>query len=193
MTQNRAWLGLGLGLGLTVALTWIYFLEHGSQRGQEETGRVELARQAAPLFRLKDAAGKEHSLEGLKGNAVVLHFWASWCPPCIDEIPVFLRLAKRLEGRPVKLLAVSLDGTWKDAHKILPSRALPANVISVLDSNSAVPDEYGTYQFPETFLLSPQLEIITKWAGPQDWASEPIFKAIEKATRDATPAAPVRR
>jgi peroxiredoxin len=138
----------------------------------------------APDFELPDAQGKKHRLKEFSGNLVLLHFWASWCPPCLEEIPQWVEIGAAFQGLPIKLVAVSLDQNWEDAQKILPSQQLKGNVISLLDTSSQVPDAYGSYQFPETYLISPDLKIMTKWVGPQPWGSSEFRGFIEKILKD---------
>jgi thiol-disulfide isomerase/thioredoxin len=134
---------------------------------------------AAPLFELPDPEGKPFKLESLKGNAVIVHFWASWCPPCLSEIPHWLDFAAEWKGKPVRFLAVSLDQGWPEALKILPTSRLSENVVSVLDRDQKLPDLFGTYQYPETYLLDRNLQIVSKWVGAQAWGSPAINHAIE--------------
>jgi thiol-disulfide isomerase/thioredoxin len=124
---------------------------------------------AAPTFALKDAAGKEHRLEDFKGQPVVLHFWASWCAPCVDEFPQWLATARAYEGKPGKWLAISLDESWDDARKILNGVELPKNVVSVLDPERKTPEAFGSFEFPESYLLTSDLKIAQKWVGAQKW------------------------
>lgn len=144
----------------------------------------------APAVELKDANGRERKLSDFKGQAVVIHFWASWCPPCLGEIPLWLEFAGRWKGRPVKFLAISLDQAWPEALKILPTESLPENVVSVLDVSKKLPDQFGTYQYPETYLLSPEHKIVSKWVGPQDWQNPEIIGAVEHALASAQAPAP---
>jgi cytochrome c biogenesis protein CcmG/thiol:disulfide interchange protein DsbE len=137
----------------------------------------------APPVELKGSDGKPHRLEDLRGNAVIVHFWASWCPPCLAEIPEWLALAERWKGKPVRFMAISLDKGWEDALKILPDTRLPENVVSVLDTTGKLPDLFGTYQYPETYLLNRELKIVSKWVGPQDWTQTEINAAIADLTR----------
>lgn len=137
----------------------------------------------APRFELKDASGKVHRLHDYRDKLVLLHFWASWCPPCLDEIPQWVELATRFKDQPVQLVAISLDDAWEEAQKVLPDRNLPANLISVLDVTTKLPEEYGTYQFPETYLLDGEQKIIAKWVGPQDWSRPGTVGAIEKSLK----------
>ncbi|MCM2276585.1 MAG: TlpA family protein disulfide reductase [Oligoflexia bacterium] len=173
-------MGLAIGVSLTVILTLIYRVEHGVKDATQTEAQIEIAPKAAPLFALKDAEGRERTLEEFRGKPLILHFWASWCPPCIDEIPQLVALAKRFNGKPLTVLMVNLDAKWADAHKILPSKGLPASMVSIMDPASKVPDEYGSYQFPESYLLNAKLEVVTKWVGPQKWESPEVLSAIQK-------------
>src|SRR5262245_49381233 len=67
---------------------------------------------ATPDFQLPDAAGRTVSLSGQRGHAVLLNFWATWCPPCVDEVPSLEDLARRLKGSDMRMLAVSVDDDW---------------------------------------------------------------------------------
>lgn len=138
----------------------------------------------APDFDLPDSLGKRHSLTQFQGNAVILHFWASWCPPCLEEIPQWVELANAYKNRPIQLVAVSIDRTWSEALKILPSEKLPSNIMSLLDSEGKLPDLFGTYQFPETYLIDRNRKIRMKWVGPQNWNSNEIRSQIEHACAD---------
>jgi thiol-disulfide isomerase/thioredoxin len=133
----------------------------------------------APRFELPQADGKPFRLESFKGNAVIVHFWASWCPPCLGEIPKWLAFAAKMRDKPVRFVAISLDQDWEHALKILPVSAVPANTVSVLDREQKLPDPFGTYQYPETYLLDRDLKIVSKWIGPQEWDNPRILAAIE--------------
>jgi thiol-disulfide isomerase/thioredoxin len=149
------------------------------------------ASRAAPGFVLKDETGREHGLDELRGQLVVLHFWASWCPPCVEEIPLWMKLARKFRGRPVRFVAVSTDKKWEDAHRVLPSEGLPENVLSLIDPENSVPEKYGSFQFPETYILgsvgspaggagSKDLLIRDKWVGAQDWDNAAVQARLEE-------------
>src|SRR5690349_952357 len=67
---------------------------------------------ALPDFQLPDAAGHMVSLSQQRGHPVLLNFWATWCPPCVDEVPSLEDLASRLRGTDLRMLAVSVDDSW---------------------------------------------------------------------------------
>jgi thiol-disulfide isomerase/thioredoxin len=138
-------------------------------------------RRAAPSYELRDSAGKVHTLADLKGHAVVVHFWASWCPPCLPEIPEWLAFAGRWKDKNVRFVAISLDKQWADALKILPQEKLPEGTLSLLDATLELPEKFGTYQYPETYLLNTEHKIVSKWIGAQKWDSPQIAQAIDIA------------
>lgn len=170
ITRNRIVLSVIL---LIFGAASAYFYLSSAQ----DAGPVAPYRRQAPDFELTDSQGKTRRLEEWKGNAVVLHFWASWCPPCLDEIPHWLAGAKKQKDRRVKFVAISLDGSWADAEKVFPQANLPENVISLIDVTGKIPEKYGSYQFPETYLLNPDHKVVMKWVGPQDWGA-PIIDTL---------------
>ncbi len=148
-----------------------------SLKEQVAVSRVSLA----PDFELKDFKGKVVHLQDFKGTATVVHFWASWCPPCQAELPKWLTLVSTFKGKPVKFLAISVDEEWALAHKLLPESSVPEGLVSVIDMTSDVSRKFGTNQFPETYLLDRELHIVKKWSGAEDWKSAYTMELIQKA------------
>lgn len=134
----------------------------------------------APSFSLQDSSGSLHSLSDYKGHFVVLHFWASWCPPCLTEIPKWVQFSKSFDKQKIKWIAISLDQKWEDATKILPEKNLSPHLLSLIDPETRVPEQYGAFKYPETFLISPSGKIITRWVGEQEWDSAEFKKLFEK-------------
>ena len=155
---------------------------NASIRGVSQDAKSLVARtyREAPALELKDIAGKVHRLEEFRGQPVILHFWASWCPPCIEELPQFMEMVKSLRGKPIHFLIVSLDKTWMEAERIAPQKELPSDVVSVIDPDGTVPEKFGSFQFPETYLLNSRLQILEKWVGAQDWNGGKTRTAIDQ-------------
>ena len=148
-----------------------------------DSNRVE-PRPAEP-FSLKDSTGKPHKLTDLKGSVVLIHFWASWCPPCLPELPEIVALAHDYEGKKLKVLAISQDEQWQNALDVFPKGseiggAMPRNLLMVLDDHGQISDKYGSYMFPETYLINSKQQIVAKLVGPQDWSSADIRGLIDK-------------
>jgi peroxiredoxin len=176
-------ISLPLVLGVLIALA--YFLAQDRKRSSALSNSQSPATQvlrAAPEFELPDPSGALHRLKDLKGTPIVLHFWASWCPPCLSEISNWVELASTYHDRPIQWVAISLDQNWDDALKVWTlsqSQGRGGKIISLLDVGGGVSDQYGTFQFPETYLLNSDLKIIMKWVGPQNWDGEEIRRLLD--------------
>jgi cytochrome c biogenesis protein CcmG, thiol:disulfide interchange protein DsbE len=108
--------------------------------------------QEAPDFEGTDASGKKWSLRSLRGRPVLLNFWATWCAPCVEEVPSLENLARR-SGEDLTVLAVSLDEDWDTVKKFFPK----GTTLSVLlDTTKEIPKKFGTEKYPETFLIDSQ-------------------------------------
>ena len=137
----------------------------------------------APEFRLKTIEGGSVSLADLKGKVVMVHFWATWCPPCVEELPTLERLYRSLPGKDFLMLAVNEDegGTGTVASFIQQNRlSLPV----LLDPGSEAARRYGTYKLPETYIVDREGVVRYKAIGPRDWtdpASIQILRNIIEA------------
>lgn len=169
---------------------FVFHLPHSKVEysGQELVEQFKKKFREAPQFELADVAGKKVRLQDFKGNVVVLHFWASWCAPCVEEISKWVELSGKFKKEPIQFIAISLDTSWKDAQRMIPHEGSKMDlaqqggrrVVSLLDLSAKIPEDYGTYQFPETYLISPDLKILFKWVGPQNWNEPETLGVIEK-------------
>jgi thiol-disulfide isomerase/thioredoxin len=119
-----------------------------------------------------------------------VHFWASWCGPCVPEIPEILAAAKKTpkdqSGRDIYWVLISQDASWDKATSVLKEEMLTTNVISIIDPEAKVSDQFGTYQFPETYLVNRDGGIAAKWIGSQQWSGawgEKVAVGIESLSR----------
>jgi len=129
-----------------------------------------------PDFQLPDAAGRTVSLSGQRGHAVMLNFWATWCPPCVDEVPSLEDLAQRLDGSDMRLLAVSVDDDW---DKIRSFFAKGSKMGVLLDTSHDVPKKFGTEKFPETFLIDATGRIRYYFINKRDWSRPEAVACLE--------------
>jgi len=170
------------GLCVLLPASAYFFLQ--SQPGSLVPGSLVPGSLLSNDFQLPDRAGTIHRLSDLKGAPVVLHFWASWCPPCLGEISKWVELASSYHERPIHWVAISLDQNWADALRAWnPTGPGLEKVLSLLDTEGKVSDRFGTYQFPETYLLNSELKVVTKWVGPQDWGGDQIRAVLDQLVK----------
>ncbi|MDA8432453.1 MAG: TlpA disulfide reductase family protein, partial [Nitrospiraceae bacterium] len=106
---------IGIALTLAAAFFWLTAMAPGSPSGSDKRpspGEIEkLDKQKAPDFTLKDLRGNHVTLSSLKGKVVLLNFWATWCPPCVAEMPELNKLYRKMASRGLEIVAVSTDSS----------------------------------------------------------------------------------
>ncbi len=135
----------------------------------------------APDFTLSGPAG-ETRLSTLKGKLVLVHFWATWCPPCREELPSLAGLNARMGGKPFRLLAISIDNEGNEAVQKLLGR-LGITLPVLLDPSSQVAKQYGITGVPETFIISPSGVVLKKIVGSMDWSSPETLAYLNDAMK----------
>ena len=124
----------------------------------------------APNFILPDLDGKMVSLSDYKGKVVFLNIWATWCPPCVEEMPSMEKLYQELKGEPFEILAVNIDASG--AKAVLPF--MTENKLSfpaLMDPKGDIKSLYQTTGVPESFIIDEEGIIVEKIMGPRDWDS----------------------
>ena len=138
---------------------------------------------AAPAFKLKDEKEKPFTLQSFKGKWILLNFWASWCPPCVEELPSLLEFARRIAPQlGLVVVGVSEDETWQGVKQLFSEQrwsSTSQGFISLIDTASAVALLYGTTKYPETYLIGSDSKIYRKFIGAQNWMSPAIKSVIE--------------
>ena len=150
---------------------------HGSK--PSDVGR------AAPAFTVQDS---DHSvsLGQFRGKIVVLNFWASWCPPCVDELPSLMQMQTNLQYKGVVVLGVSVDADAGDYQKFLKDHKV--NFVTARDPGhddakgveAKVSSEYGTFKFPETYIIDRNGVIRRKLIGAIDWTQPEITEYLTR-------------
>jgi cytochrome c biogenesis protein CcmG/thiol:disulfide interchange protein DsbE len=136
-------------------------------------GEASVAGKTARDFSL-EIRGKPAHLADLKGKVVVLNFWATWCPPCVEETPALNRLQKHIESRNGVILGVAADEDPAAYEKFLRDQGvsfLTYRDPSTRDNHSPIAQEYGTSMYPETYVIDRHGKIARKFIGFQHWDS----------------------
>jgi cytochrome c biogenesis protein CcmG, thiol:disulfide interchange protein DsbE len=139
----------------------------------------------APDFTIRDP-DRSVTLSQLRGQIVVLNFWATWCPPCVDEMPSLERLQKRFQGKGVTVLAVSVDDDAGDYHQFLQNHSI--DLLTVRESGkrtnngviAPVSSTYGTFKVPETYIIDRKGVIRRKFIGPVNWNQPEITEYLSR-------------
>lgn len=135
----------------------------------------------APDFRLPSIHSGEVSLSGYEGRPVILHFWASWCPPCLEEFPSLVELERDFRDRGLVVLAVSQDEDPEAAAAF--ARGAGAGFPVLLDSEMHVTDAYLNRYVPETIFIDDRGVIVERHAGPLDWGSQEVRRRVDNFVR----------
>ena len=114
-------------------------------------------------------AGKNTHLSDFKGKVVVLNFWATWCPPCVEEAPALNHLQQRIASRGGVIIGVSIDDDPAKYEKFLKDFGVPFPTWR--DPSAKVMHDYGTVMIPETYIIDRHGRIARKIIGPQRWDS----------------------
>ena len=148
-----------------------------AERARNAVEADELNGSAAPVFRLPARGGGELDLSRLRGKTVLVNFWATWCPPCREEMPSLARLAQEFDPGTFEVLAVSVDEGWSPVDKFLAGPATPFRV--ALDEGARISRAYGTTKFPESYLLDRDGKLRLKFVGPRNWTDPNVATLLE--------------
>jgi peroxiredoxin len=124
----------------------------------------------APDFTLEDTKGNKVTLSSLRGKVVMVNFWATWCPPCKEEMPSMERLNKFMSDEDFVMLAINADDNGRE---VVPDflKKNPHDFTVLYDDQGAVKQSYGVYKMPESFIINKDGTIVEKVIGAIDWAS----------------------
>ena len=132
----------------------------------------------APRFVLPDLDGKVTRMEDLRGKVVLLNLWATWCPPCVEEMPTLEALSKRMAGRDFTLLAVSEDDTPALVRPWIEKHGFTFPVL--LDPRGQLGADLGITGYPETFIIDRNGRIVHRHVGYRNWMEPGIVAALER-------------
>jgi peroxiredoxin len=132
----------------------------------------------APNFTFPDLTGKKVSLSDYRGRVVFLNIWATWCPPCVDEMPSMEKLYKKFKGDQFEIMAVSIDGEGRKVVAPFMER-LNLTFPALLDKKGKIKNIYGVTGIPESFIINKKGIIVKKVLGPIDWAKPVISRFFE--------------
>lgn len=141
-----------------------------------------VAGDAAPDFSLEDTEGNIVTLSELRGKVVMVNFWATWCPPCKEEMPSMDRLNKFMAEEDFVMLAINAE---KNGKSVVPEflEKNPYDFTVLYDDEGTVQQQYGVYKFPESFIIHKDGTIDQKVIGVLDWSSPKTVAYLKSLTK----------
>lgn len=125
-----------------------------------------------------DRQGNAVNLSRLHGKFVIIHFWATWCPPCVEEMPALNRFWARLRNNPkIELYSVSVDDNWKAIDDF--QKKVPFDLPVFRDRGAVTAHKFGTRKFPETYIANPHGRILYHLAQAVNWDDPNVLSTIE--------------
>lgn len=143
--------------------------------------RLVVAGDSAPGFEVTTESGRKISVDNFGGRVLVVNFWATWCPPCISELPSLNALAAELKGSGVVFLGISVDKDKAAYDKFL--KKVKLNFETARDPEADISADYGTFKYPETYVISREGKVLEKFINEQPWMAPAIVARLRGYAR----------
>jgi thiol-disulfide isomerase/thioredoxin len=171
------WLAIVLGLlliGMQLYKRWLFAELLVENALRPEPSALVLA----PNFELKALPeGTKQSLNAAAGQYALVHFWATWCPPCRAEMPSLDMMGREFSGR-LKVFAISVDEDPSALGRFFGEQW--PKIAVLWDPQKAIAKLYGAERFPESFLIDPKGNVIAHFGGPREWATEAAWHYLSE-------------
>jgi cytochrome c biogenesis protein CcmG, thiol:disulfide interchange protein DsbE len=131
----------------------------------------------APDFTVQDADHKV-TLSELHGKVVVLNFWATWCGPCVEEMPSLVQLQQRFKDKGLTVVGISIDVDSDAYHKFLKNYKI--DFPTVRDPDQKTSNLYGSFKWPETYIIDRNGVVRRKFIGAVEWSQPEIVDFLSK-------------
>jgi cytochrome c biogenesis protein CcmG/thiol:disulfide interchange protein DsbE len=138
----------------------------------------------APDFSFSDLDGKRVGLSDYKGKVVLVNIWATWCPPCREEMPSMQKLYEKFKGKGFEILAVSIDATGRKAVTPFVQK-LNLTFPVLLDPKGKIQGLYRITGVPESFIVDREGILVNKVIGPMDWSGPEVFRFFQELIQKA--------
>jgi len=139
--------------------------------------RLVVVGDSAPDFSITADNGRTITTSNFGGKLLVLNFWATWCPPCIEELPSLNAFQRRFANSGVVVLGISVDKDEKLYRDFLAKARV--SFLTARDPENKINAEYGTFKFPETYIIDGRGKVVRKIISNTDWMSERMLKDVE--------------
>jgi len=130
---------------------------------------------------LQDSSGKRHLFKDYHGKVTIVNFWATWCPPCVEEIPSLNRLREQMQGEPFELITINYAESAKTIRDFMQKVSVQFPVL--LDPNGKLSQQWNIIGFPSTFVIGPDGNIRYGVNAAIHWDSEEVVSMIKALNR----------
>jgi cytochrome c biogenesis protein CcmG, thiol:disulfide interchange protein DsbE len=168
--QRLDWILAGAICLLAGALIW-------TVSGTLEAHVTEVG-ETAPNFKVTSDSGKSFTRDDFGGKVLVLNFWASWCAPCVDEIPSLNEFARQFGPKGVVVLGISIDRNEKLYKRFIERYKVP--FATMRDPEAVISGNYGTFQIPETYIIDRSGKVVEKIISNQNWMDPDFLARIRR-------------
>lgn len=131
----------------------------------------------APEFSIRTDEGKTVTARDFGGKLLLVNFWATWCTPCVQEVPSLDNLERTLGPKGLVVLGVSVDKDRKAYEEFLTR--FHVSYLTAMDPSQVINTRYGTVQFPESYLIDTSGRVVEKIVGEANWSSEQMVQHVE--------------
>jgi peroxiredoxin len=135
----------------------------------------------APDFTLPALTQGSLSLHDFGRQVVVLNFWATWCPPCVEETPGLEKFAEQMHAQGITVLSVSVDEDVGALQTFAAQQHL--SFLVARNPDRSVANRYGTFQFPETYIIDQEGKVAEKLIGAVDWQDPRLITFVQELAR----------
>jgi thiol-disulfide isomerase/thioredoxin len=134
---------------------------------------------AAKELPVYDRSGRKIDLAKAQGRLFIIHFWATWCPPCVEELPALSQFWEKYRSRDdVALYVISVDKDWKAIEEFMKRN--PAALPLFHDPGAATAHRFGSSQYPETYVVNSKGRVLFRVQGPVNWSDPEVRSRIEQ-------------
>ncbi len=160
-----------------LALWWALTLDAAGESGLQTLTTLP-DRPPAPAFTLPDADGATHRLSDYHGRVLIVNFWATWCPPCREEMPSMQRAWEQLKDAGIAMLAINVG---EDEDTIFAFTAsYPVEFPLLLDQDSTVVRRWAVVGLPTTFVVAPDGTLAYRAIGGRAWDDPAIMDRVRR-------------
>lgn len=160
----------------TLSIIFCVFLFSQSLLAAENQTLPKITPFLAPDFSLQGEDGKTYTLSGMRGNVIVMNFWATWCPPCREEMPSMERLWNKVKNKNIIVLGINVG---EDADTIFEFNGqYPVSFPLPMDIDGKVIENYPVRGLPTTYIINPDGMATHRAVGSREWDDENMVKLL---------------